>query len=287
MRKKSKGSLKTTKNIPKNKYYLVIGIAVVIVILLFILLVKSLLDYFKPNYYSIVSRYSNVEKKKTDAQSKNSNYDVVGWVRVQGTKIDFPVVSGKDDSFTNPVESTAYGWLGSYGDTDYHNVMTIYGHNIMNLGRKPLVSDESFERFEELLAFTDYDFAEKNLYFQYTMDGKEYLYKIFAVSILSPSSMYALPEGDFSESEVSNYIEMLKDDSIYNYDVRVNSKDDIISLVTCTALFAPEYKYNDIVISGKRVVDGESTKSYSVSKTTKYDNLKNEMKGDVDDEEVE
>ena len=185
-------------------------VAFLIVILLFVLLVKSLLNINRPNSYSIDSRIEKVAEKKASLKT-DANYDVVGWVRVQGTKIDFPVVSGKDRSFKSPVETTGYGWLTTYGDTKYHNVLNIYGHNIMNLGREPLISDESFERFEELLAFTDYDFAKKNQYFQYTMDGKDNLYKIFAVSILDSTSLVGLPEDDYDDGELSRYVKMIKE----------------------------------------------------------------------------
>lgn len=286
MRKKNDGSKKTAKkDFPKNKYYLILGLSVIIVILLFVFLVKSMFDNFKPSYYTIKSRKSNIEEKNNAAQSKDANYDVVGWLRVQGTKIDYPVVSGKDNSFDQPVQSTAYGWLNSIGDPNYHNVLFIFGHNIMNLGSRPFVSDDSFERFEELLAFLDYDFAEKNLYFQYSMNGEDYLYKIFSVGVFEPSNLSGLPEGDYSEEELNNYIKMLKDKSIYNYDVNVTSNDDVISLVTCTGLFSSDLNYNDIVISGKRVLDNESKKTYSISKTSNYDDVKKEMKGDSDNEE--
>ena len=284
MNKNNNSSKKTTKkSFFKNKYYFVLGIAFLIVILLFILLVKSLLNINRPNSYSIDSRIEKVAEKKENLKT-DANYDVVGWVRVQGTKIDFPVVSGKDRSFKSPVETTGYGWLTTYGDTRYHNVLNIYGHNIMNLGREPLISDESFERFEELLAFTDYDFAKKNQYFQYTMDGKDNLYKIFAVSILDSTSLVGLPEDDYDDGELSRYVKMIKEGSLYDYDVKVTTDDDIVSLATCTALFATGSDYNVIVISGKKVLDGESIESYSINKKSKYKDLENEMKGDVDDE---
>ena len=77
---------------------------------------------------------------------------------------------------------------------------------------------------------------------------------------------------------------MVKENSIYNYDVKVTSDDKIISLVTCTNIFAPDEHYNDVVITGKRVTDGERKGTYSVSKTSKYNDLEKVMKGDVNNE---
>lgn len=284
--KKKKGSGGTTgKNFPKNKYYLVLGIAVLIVLLLLILLVKALFDNLKPSYYSVENRQNNIEERQEKAKDNSGNYDVVGWVRVQGTKIDFPVVSGKNETFNSPVETTGYGWLSNLGDTEYHNVLRIYGHNVMNLGYQPYLHDESFVRFEELLAFTDYDFAKDNLYFQYSMNGEDYLYKIFAVSILSPYELDALPDGDFTKDELDDYVKTLKNNSIYDYSVDVSAKDDIVSLITCTGLLSDGYSYNDMIITGKRVAAGESAKKYSVNKSANYAKIEKIMKGDVDNEE--
>ena len=43
-------------------------------------------------------------------------------------------------------------------------------------------------------------------------------------------------------------------------------------------------EYNDVVITGKRVTDGERKGTYSVSKTSKYNDLEKVMKGDVNNE---
>lgn len=279
-KRKSGEKTSTKRNFPKTKYYVLLGFAIVIVLLLLILLVKLLFDNLRPDYYSTENRLSNVEERNEAAQKKNANYDVVGWLRVQGTKIDFPVVAGRDETFKNPVESTAYGWLTARGDSSYHNVMTIYGHNIMNLGKTPILYDDSFERFEELLAFTDYDFAKNNLYFQYTMNGEDHLYKIFAVDVVDSSELNSLPEGEFNDDQLTEHINKLKENSIYDYDVKVTSNDDIVSLVTCTGLLSNGYEYNDIIVTGKLVVRGESTKSYSVNKTSLYKDIEKEMKGD-------
>lgn len=271
MDKKTEGRKKSTKKrFSKNKYYLLLGIAVLIVILLFILLVKSLFNFFGPDYYTVENRNNQLEQRSDAAKDKDADYDVVGWVKVQGTKIDFPVISRHDENSHNPVETTAYGWLSNPGDTEYHNVLNIYGHNVMNLSEEPIIYDDSFERFEELLSFTDYEFAKKNLYFQYTMNGEEHLYKIFAVDILYASSMKGLPEGDYSEKELTRYIDMVKENSIFDYNVKVSSDDDIISLITCTGLNSNGIDYNDIVITGKKVVAGEKANAYSVKKTDKY-----------------
>ena len=281
-KKRSSGDKTAKKDFPKQKYYIVLGIAIIIVALLLILLVRVLFDNLEPNYYSVEARNDSVEQRNEAAQDKNASYDVVGWVKVQGTNIDFPVVSGKDESFTSPVESTGYGWLSILGDPSYHNVLNIYGHNVMNLGKNPLTTDESFQRFEELVGFANYDFANKNLYFQYSMNGEDHLYKIFAVSVLDSANLDGLPEEDYSEEEIDNYIKMLKDSSLYDYDVKVDSNDDIVSLITCTGLLSGDDSYNDIVVSGRKVGPGEDARRYSVTKTEKYKLIKNDVKGDVE-----
>ena len=102
--------------------------------------------------------------------------------------------------------------------------------------------------------------------------------------MVDPHKMVGLPEGDYTVKELKQYIKMMKEESIYDYDVDVSTNDDIVSLITCTGLLSDGTIYNDIIVSGKLVLDGESAKAYSVEKTAKYKNVENEMKGDDEDE---
>ena len=176
-----------------------------------------------------------------------------------------------------PVTMEKYAWSLS-DKKKYYNFMAIFGHNLMNLG-VPKKSDSSFKRFEELMSFIYEDFAKEHKYFQYTINGKTYVYKIFSVDIDYASTIYEFPKHGASKNEMKSLIKEFKDNSIYKYNVDVNEDDDILVLTTCTRLFAEE-GYYDMLVAGKRIESNEKATDYSFTKTEKYKKIEKILKGD-------
>lgn len=262
----------------KIKIYNYVLICSLVVVLLFLisLLVRNL--FFRP-YYVAESREKNINKsKKKDA----SDYETIGWVRVQGTNIDYPVYGAIKSSFQYPVNGNTFTWTLN-ADTKYHNVMMVYGHNIMNLGPKPSLHDETFTRMEELMGFTYYDFAKENKYIQLSIDGNDYLYKIFSVSFVDIGYYNEYPEGEFSKETKELYINDMIKKSIYDYDIDVSDDSYILSVVTCTRFFGTDESY-DFVVTGKRVEKRERVNNYKVTKNDNYKDVEKMLKGDDEDE---
>ena len=94
----------------------------------------------------------------------------------------FPVVKEKNGAYKYPVDKDKYVWLIN-ASNQYKDFIIINGHNIMNLSSNPKIKEKGFTRLEALMAFVYYDFAKENQYIQYTVDQKDYLYKIFSVAL--------------------------------------------------------------------------------------------------------
>ena len=69
-----------------------------------------------------------------------------------------------------------------------------------------------------------------------------------------------------------NYIKEAKEDSIYDYDVDVNSSDEIISLITCTRYFGLNGK-TQFRVDARKLRENEKIEKYSVSTNQNYDEL--------------
>ena len=231
---------------------------------------------FSNRYFKVDSRVKNVKSAE-----KVEDYDTVGWLKVQGTNIDFPVVSSQDDSNPYPVDPAGYGWVIKR-DAKYDDVVNINGHNIFNLSSNPRKMAKEFTRFEELMSFVYYDFARENKYIQYTHDGKDYIYKIFAVDFVPIVDMniFLIQDGKYTKDAIKEQISLYKKQSLYNYDVEVSENDKIVSLTTCTRFFGEENKY-DFVVSGRLLRDDESISDYNVIKNNdNYNRIEKIMKGD-------
>ena len=247
----------------------------IIIALIFLIIITIVLIYIKVvPLYSVSDRVQALEKKQREDDT------VLGWLKVQGTNIDYPVVYSETEKFEN--EEYDYDYLWTNSDSEKLNSrVIIWGHNIRNVSPHPLINEKTFNYFENLPSFLYYDFVKDNKYIQYTIDGKNYLYKIYAVSMVD--------KNEFSNNEYmigkdkKKYIDQTLKESYFNFDARVGEKDDLITLATCTRFLG-----NDVLIikvDGVRVKDNEKIKNYKVTKNNKnYSEIEKIMKGDDENE---
>lgn len=261
------------------------NIVLLIVLVIFIGILCYLLGmklFGSKDYYEVESREENIKKSK---KSDNEDHETIGWVRVQGTNIDYPVYGVLSREFDYPVVSDTFTWSLN-DDSEFHNTMLVYGHNVMNLGPQPLAHDKNFIRMEELMNFVYYDFAKENLYMQLSMNGENYLYKIFAVNFMRVSTLNWFPKGEFDDATKKMYLDEVKKRSIYDYKVDVDDDDKILSVVTCTRFFDDGLNY-DFMVTGRLVNEGEKIEEYNVLRNKNYEQIDEILKGDDDDESKE
>ena len=273
MKKRKKKLSELQKSVSKT-----LIVEAILFILIIIIVGIKVATYVNP-YYSISHRLKNIESSKKE---DTEYYDTVAWLRVQGTSIDYPIIIQKETGYEYPVEKEDYAWITG-DDGKFHNKINIMGHNIFNLSSNPKKASDDFHRFEPLMAFVYYDFANKNKYIQLSIDGKEYLYKIFSVSFMYENDIVTLPYGDNSKEQLDEQIELFKRLSIYDYDVDVNNTDDLISLFTCTRFNG--YQNKDIQISGRRIRKNEKVSDYDVRPNKNYDIVDETIKKGVDNNE--
>lgn len=250
----------------KKKVFLLIGI---LSFLCFISAIGFLLFY---DYYPVESRVSNVERY---ASSDSSDYTTVGWLRVQGTNIDYPVIYAPDYDLS--MKTDDFVWTEVSSDR-LLNKVNIIGHNILNLSTHPLVTSENHKRFEQLMSFVYLDFVKENKYIQYTFQDKNYIYKIFSISFVDHDDIGLYAFEDYTKDEMNDYIQQSLQDSIFEFDIDVDEDDKIISLVTCTRMFGYG---NDIEfrVDARLVREGEMKMNYGVQKSDKYQEIDDIMKG--------
>ena len=155
----------------------------------------------------------------------------------------------------------------------------------MNLGPNPIPHDDSFIRMEELMNFVFYDFAQENQFIQLSIDGEDYLYKVFAVDFMPVYELNEYPIGEWNSTDRNSYVNLLVKDSIYDYDVEVNETDKVLSVVTCSRFFGNEENY-DFIVTGRLLRPGEAVKTSKVSRNKKYVEIDEIMKEAEKDEKT-
>lgn len=188
---------------------------------------------------------TSAPKQHTDRYSKllDINKDIVGWIKIPGTKIDYPVVQADNNQFY--LNHNINKEVSSHGSIfmDYRSLydeklnMVIYGHNM---------KDGSM--FAGLSQYKKADFYKNNPYIEYDSLGEVMKWQIFSVYIYNTDNenfkVY------FKDSkEHSQYLDEIINQSIYDTGIVVTKDDKILTLMTCS------YERNDsrLIIYAKRV----------------------------------
>lgn len=168
------------------------------------------------------------------AALKEQNPDVYAWIKVPGTKVDYPVLRSNDkpeDFYLNHNIKQKYEFAGCIysqmlNSDDFNDPNTIlYGHN-MNNG----------SMFASLHNFRKASFFDENKYIYIYTPGHILTYTIY--SAYRYDNRHILYSFDFNDKEVfADYLKMTQNpkSTIVNVrkDIEVTADDRIITLSTC------------------------------------------------------
>ena len=247
-----------------------------------VFLVAYLISFMLDSNTSFKTKFKIEDRTKEieNYQKSKSNVTTNGWLRVQGTNIDYPVLYDKEfEVLQNEIDD--FVWVLE-NPKELLPRTVIFGHNIKNVSNNPFITNETHSRFEQLMSFIYYDFAKENQFIQYTKDGKDYLYQIFSVTLIDDHEL--LRSGNLEKDVYSDYIKQAKENSFFEYDIEVDENDKIITLVTCTRFFYPNTTYK-FKIEGKLLTDEEKLDIVDVKEKENYKEIKGSLKGGEVDEE--
>ncbi len=223
----------------KKKYLLLMFVGVILVLLSLIIkgddLRKTKLDeHIKDQYTEEINKELDDEFYiEIDFDGiKEINEDVIGWIKIPNTKVDYPILQGKDNEFyldrNINKEKSRHGSIFM----DYRNVSDgsdrhtiIYGHQ---------TSDGSM--FTSLNKFKDESFLKNNNVFKIKLINNTYTYEIFSAYVTDTSFYYIMTNFRSDESFVS-YINQLKNKSYFNSDIILSEDDKVLTLSTCSYEF--------------------------------------------------
>ena len=241
----------------KKKFRIII---VLLLILIFSFgLIYSLINIF--NWKIDVDKNNNIIKElrnnikinkedkeyKVDFKSlKEQNSDTVCYLKVSGTKIDYVVVKGEDNSYylnhNFNKEYNSAGWIFM----DYHNNLVddrnivIYGHNMRDGSMFGSLDSTLKKEWQE---------DKNNQKIMLVKEDGTYYYQVFSTYTIEPEEYYI--KTDFSSNDnFYSFIKELKSRSNYDYNVEVNENDKILTLSSCT-----NSGKNRVVLHAKLIIE--------------------------------
>ena len=159
------------------------------------------------------------------------NSETVGWITVNNTKVNYPVVQHNDNEyylkhdFTN--QKNSLGWIYMDYRNNIYNLSDntiIWGHNLKNglmFGSLRYMTNESW--------YTNSD----NHIITFNTKVKNMKWKIFSIYRIPVTNDYLYANfGD--KEEYQSFLDMIKGRSIYNFNQDVTNTDHILTLSTCS-----------------------------------------------------
>ena len=164
----------------------------------------------------------------------NQNPDTVGWIKLEGTKLNYPVMQTPDDpnyylyrDFDK--KDSKRGSIYAWGDADINKPsdnITIFGHNM---------ADGSM--FASLGAYTSKHAWENNPLLTFDTLDEYHTYKIFAVFKTSANVGQGFSYHKFvdaaNEEEFNEFVSTCKDLAFYDTGITPVYGDKLICLSTC------------------------------------------------------
>ena len=147
-----------------------------------------------------VKQDSPLDRKVDFNQLKSINEDIVGWIHIPNTNIDYALLKGKtNDTYIHTNYEKKYSFAGSiFLDEDNNSSLTdsntiIYGHNMKN-----------GSMFANIKKFTDQDYFNNHPeVYIYLPDGSINVYSVYSTKIIDATSDYYLKDIDYA-SYVAN-----------------------------------------------------------------------------------
>ncbi len=160
---------------------------------------------------------------------KRTNPDVVGWLKVNGTNINYPFVQGSDNKYylTHSFNKSynAAGWVFlDYRNNGTNNKNTIiYAH-----GR----TDKTMFGTLRKVLNNGWLNNTNNYVVRISTETENSLWQVFSVYHIPTTSDYL--QTDFSDDALyQNFLDMIKNRSSHNFNTNVTSTDNILTLSTC------------------------------------------------------
>ena len=201
----------------------------------------------------------DTEIEKSEGESSNKynleniakiNSDVVGWIKIENTNIDYPVMQNGDYYLHRNIyknySSHGTPYLAEYCNIQYSDNLIIYGHHM---------NDNSM--FAQLDDYKKHSFYENHKYIKfYSYYNGITIEKTYEIAIAFKTVVYS-DKGfkyynytNFSDvQELNDFIENCRKLEFYNTGIDINYGDKLITLSTC------EYsqKNGRIVVVAKQI----------------------------------
>ncbi|MED3382787.1 class B sortase [Bacillus tropicus] len=204
------------------------------------------MDYYENR--KVMAEAQNIyEKSPMEEQSQDGevrkqfkalqqiNKEIVGWVTMDDTQINYPIVQAKDNDYYLFRNYKGEDMRAGSIFMDYRNDVKSQNRNTILYGHR--MKDGSM--FGSLKKILDEDFfkSHRKLYYDTLFEG----YDLEVFSVYTTTTDFYYIETDFSsDMEYTSFLEKIQEKSLHRTNTRVTASDQIVTLSTCDYALDPE-----------------------------------------------
>lgn len=178
---------------------------------------------------------------------KKQNSETVAWLKINNTKIEYPVVKTKNNDYylTHSFDKSenSAGWIFA----DYKNKfdgkdknIIVYGHNRRD--------GSMFGSLKNILSSKWYN-NEENRNIIFNVNGQNYTYRVFSVYQIEKEDYY-IKTNFSSDNEYEKFLNTIRKRSVKDFKEDVSKDDTILTVSTC----ANNNMYR-VVLHAKKIIE--------------------------------
>lgn len=193
---------------------------------------NSLQNNDDEEYVSLFKKYGDYSLNEVSINDlRTINEEVVGWLAVDSTNVNYPIVQTKDNdfylnhSFDKSFKLTGWTFMDYRNNIDLSDDNTIfYGHNLIN--------DTSFGSIGNIFREDWINDSNHKIVF-IDSNNKKHYYEVFSYYYSDSNSNY-LVTNFYTDIDKCNFLNILKSKSLFDFNISLTEKDKIITLSTYT-----------------------------------------------------
>ena len=225
----------TSKRIVRTLSRAVDNMALLTLLVCLVFSIYSFWDTHQVNEAADSKKYATFkptteEGKKSFAELQAMNSDVMGWLTIYGTSIDYPLVKAQKDNFTYLSKNAEGEWESSGSIyVDYRNDAHFQDFNTIIHGHHMA----EHKMFGDLDLFVKADYFNEHQYANLFFDGVNHGLEIFAVMTIDAYHPVASSPNIQDPAAKQDLLNSILKEAAQKRDIGVTTNDHIIIMTTC------------------------------------------------------
>ncbi len=211
-------------------------------------------DEYTPEELTGIARADDVLPTLAYEQARAINPDVIGWIAIPGTSINYPVVRGEDNEYylgrNVERQKSRYGSVFMdfrNADAEQQRHIILYGHNMKN-----------GTMFHDLMNYKQKDFFNSNRFIYFTWEDTQTVWEIYLATIIPYADGYTINYIATRFADDSNFVSYMADmvayagtvsPSLSDRTTSITATDQVLTLSTCTY----EYDNSFFAVQARRI----------------------------------